>query len=149
MDTDLAEAYHLCQRCYAPAEGEYCSEACASGDREAMQIQRKEAILSINPYCSLGHNVNHSCRQCLKRSLEAFGIDAVAYDVHALRETAKHRSKDWRKRWYQLGDPGKGHANRKRNYGLEPADYQALLQAQGEVCVLCGQPEIGPAGGNV
>jgi hypothetical protein len=36
-----------------------------------------------------------------------------------------------------------GHDRRKRlrRFGLEPEDYDAMLEAQGGVCAICGQPE--------
>ena len=100
--------------------------------------------LLINTYCSLGHNVNHSCRQCLRRTLQRWGYDADAYDVEALKETARQRSKAHRQAGYSAhikGDPEKAAAQRRIKYGLTPAEYECMLEAQNYVCALCGQPE--------
>ncbi|SRR6266699_2301678 len=96
---------------------------------------------SINPYCSHGHNVNHSCRQCLKHTLGHYGLNAAAYDKEAIATTARARTRAWHQRWDVPGDVDTAHSNRKRNYGIDPQCYQALLEAQQGVCALCGQPE--------
>jgi hypothetical protein len=96
---------------------------------------------TIHSFCSLGHNVNNSCRQCRKHTLEQWGIDADAYDAFALRETARQRTKDYHKRWDVPGDPEKAHKQRARTYGLTPEEYTRHFKAQGGVCAICKQPE--------
>lgn len=100
------------------------------------------AVVLINAYCRRGQSVNHSCRQCLKRTLEAWGYDAEAYDALAIRETAKRRSKAHHQRWDVKGDPDVAHINRQRKYGITPAEYAAMLAVQQGVCAICEQPEL-------
>jgi hypothetical protein len=98
---------------------------------------------TINAYCRRGHNVDHSCRQCLKRTLEALGIDADALYQEA---RAFHSSVGWRA-WGKAAraDPNYALAEsqraRKRNYGLTPKAYAAMLAAQQHRCAICGEPE--------
>lgn len=47
--------------------------------------------------------------------------------------------------WYRQNS-GRANANRRRlllaeNFGLTPADYDAMLEAQGGVCAICERPE--------
>ncbi len=95
----------------------------------------------LNAYCRGNRIWNRSCRQCLKRTLEALGIDADAYDREAIHETARRRSKAYRKSTYIPGDPDNANANRQRNYGITPQQYNTMLTAQHKACVLCGNPE--------
>ena len=74
-------------------------------------------VVLINPSCSRGYNVNRSCRQCLKRTLEAWGYDAEAYDALALRETGRQRSRVHRQRSYVKGSPEAAARNRRLKYG--------------------------------
>lgn len=95
---------------------------------------------NTNSYCSLGHNCNTSCRQCLKRTLEYWGHDAEVYDKFALRETNRLRSKVHRDRWYK-GDPEQADKRRLVKYGITAKEYAARLKAQEYVCAICREPE--------
>lgn len=97
---------------------------------------------TIHAYCSLGHNVNHSCRQCLARTLTQWGYDAQAYDQAALKETNKKRTKVWRQLHPERkGDPYIAHQQRFRAYGITAEQYRALLKKQQGICALCAKPE--------
>ena len=100
-----------------------------------------------NPYCSHGYNMNHSCRQCLKRSLEAWGYDADAYDAYALRETARRRAAAHRQRWENDSDAIDKY--RLRTYNLPAQTYVAMLAEQGGRCAICCQPETSAYKGKV
>ena len=39
VDAELAHIYQVCQRCYASSDNAYCSDACATGDLEAMRTR--------------------------------------------------------------------------------------------------------------
>lgn len=106
-------------------------------------------LAATNDYCSLGWNVNTSCRQCLRRTLQAAGIDADAYDAEALAATARQRSKAHRQAHFIPGDVVSAHRSRLRNYGITADEYAALLQEQQGVCALCGGPETSIVKGTV
>jgi len=99
-----------------------------------------DAPMVINTYCRLGYNVNHSCRQCLQRTLEAWGYDAEAYDKEAVR--ARNQASF---RTLKANNPYDSNEaavrSRKRKYGLSEKQYAAMLSAQNGVCFLCGKPE--------
>lgn len=96
---------------------------------------------SVNSYCSHGHNMNHSCRRCLARTLTQWGYDAETYDREAVRERGKRRSREHRQQWGVKGDPDAAHRNRRKNYGITSMEYDAKLHAQNHCCALCGLAE--------
>jgi hypothetical protein len=95
----------------------------------------------INNYCRGTDVWNHSCRQCLKRTLEAYGMDADAWDAKARAQGNRQRSRALRATGRDRGRPDISHKQRQLNYGITPEYYRALLLAQNGVCALCGEPE--------
>jgi len=84
------------------------------------------------------------CPQCRRRlPLEEFYSNTTRRDGHSpycktctlgYQRTARQKDLHHRRRWEQAS------AWRKR-YGLEPEEYERLLEKQGGVCAICGRPE--------
>lgn len=96
---------------------------------------------TTHPDCSLGYTRNHSCWQCLKHTLEAWGYDAEAYRTCAVREWHRRFSKEYRQYWYRQTENKIADKKRLKQYGLTPEEYADLVEVQGGVCALCGQAE--------
>jgi hypothetical protein len=94
-----------------------------------------------NPWCR--RNGKH-CRQCFRQTLEAYGFNAEGYFVEAFRLAGLARGRTMAQRrpgWWR-NNPKILARQRRHNHGITDAEYQAMREAQGGVCALCGQPEI-------
>lgn len=67
------------------------------------------------------------CKHCRKRK----------YDVEYARRVATGEAAEANKRWY----PKVWERRLLRDYGITPVDYAEMLDAQGGVCAICGEPE--------
>jgi Recombination endonuclease VII len=94
------------------------------------------------------------CTKCPERGAqpsENFAFSGKGYARQAVCKTCDTA----RTKAYRAGDPDRlvRHADARwrshirKTYGLQPADYDALLAAQGGVCRLCAQPEPARARG--